>query len=80
MKFNPAFYVFSKGLKRDYQKGEVLFLLEKRSFFYSFLDRLVYKKKKLSKLFVDEDFKLKLLNYGINLDEIDPKRIVNNSL
>ena len=80
LKFNPAFYVFSKGLKRNYQKGEILFLLEKQSFFYNFLDRLVYKKKKLSKLFVDEDFKRKLLNYGINLDEIDPKLIVNNSL
>ena len=80
MKFNPAFYVFSKGLKRNYQKGEILFLLEKQSFFYNFLDRLVYKKKKLSKLFVDEDFKRKLINYGINLEEIDPKLIVNNSL
>jgi hypothetical protein len=80
LKFNPAFYVFSKGLKRNYQKGEVLFLLEKQNFLYNFLDRLVYTKKKLSKLLVDEDFKRKLLNYGINLDEIDPKLIVNNSL
>ncbi|MFN5984340.1 MAG: hypothetical protein ACK476_05080 [Fluviicola sp.] len=80
LKFNPANYVFCKGLKRDYQKGEILFLLEKQNFLYNFLDRLVYTKKKLSKLLVDEDFKRKLLNYGINLDEIDPKLIVNNSL
>lgn len=79
LKFNPANYVFCNGLKRDYQKGEILFLLEKRGF-YRFLDRLLYKKKKLSKLFVDEEFKRKLLDYGINLDEIDPKLIVNNSL
>jgi hypothetical protein len=80
LKVNPGTYVFVNPLKRDYQQGEVLFLLEKRNFFYHFLDRLVYTKKELSKLFVDEDFKRKLLNYGINLDEIDPKLIVNNSL
>jgi hypothetical protein len=80
LKVYPGTYVFVNSLKRDYQKGEILFLLEKQNFFYHFLDRLVYTKKKLSKLFVDEDFKRKLLNYGINLDEIDPKLIVNNSL
>ncbi len=80
LKVNPGTYVFVNSLKREYQQGEVLFLLEKQSFLYNFLDRLVYTKKKLSKLFVDEDFKRKLLNYGINLDEIDPKLIVNNSL
>ena len=80
LKVYPGTYVFVSGLKRNYQKGEILFLLEKQNFLYNFLDRLVYTKKKLSKLFVDEDFKRKLLNYGINLDEIEPKRIVNNSL
>lgn len=80
LKVYPGTYVFVNSLKRDYQQGEVLFLLEKQNFLYNFLDRLVYTKKKLSKLFVDEDFKRKLLNYGINLDEIDPKLIVNNSL
>jgi hypothetical protein len=63
-----------------YKDGDILFFYHRTRPIYSFIEKVEFKNKKISKLLIDDEFKRKLIVFGINLDQIDPSRIVNNQL